>query len=319
MPRQKENTRRGALNLLGINASDGIPAAERVIEIPVSSVYPNPYQPRRQFPQESLTDLADSIKAHGLQQPIIVRLRKQSAVTDGSSLGQTYELIVGERRLRAHNISGFKVIRAIVRVIEDEQLLRLSIVENIHREDISFMDRAIAFCRFKNQFHAGKVESAAADLKISRRNGFNYSKIGSAEPNYQALIVKNNLDVRSSNLLLNLANKVAKKLPKKTETFKKAINNNTISLPTLNQLQNKYFPATVEKNGKPNSIKEKKHTPIAATVENSLFRKTDIEVVLELRFDPRKTPPINTKLRGQWIKAAKQFFKAAGFTAIEIK
>jgi len=56
-----------------------------------------------------------------LQQPIIVRLRKQSAVTDGSSLGQTYELIVGERRLRAHNISGFKVIRAIVRVIEDEQ------------------------------------------------------------------------------------------------------------------------------------------------------------------------------------------------------
>ncbi|MDO8715198.1 MAG: ParB/RepB/Spo0J family partition protein, partial [Dehalococcoidales bacterium] len=185
MPRQEESTRRGSLNLLGIEAG-GIPAAERVIEIPVSSVRPNPHQPRRQFPQESLLELAGSIKAHGLQQPIIVRLLKLPAAAGGAAAGPAYELIVGERRLRAHQLAGLKVIRAILRSVADDHLLRLAIVENIHREDLPFMDRAVAFCRFKDQFHAGKVEPASEDLKISRRTGFNYSKLGTAEPEYQA-------------------------------------------------------------------------------------------------------------------------------------
>ena len=89
MPRQEESTRRGALNLLGIEVS-GIPAVERVIEIPVSSIRPNPHQPRRQFPQESLLELAGSIKVHGLQQPIIVRQVKQPAATGGATTGPAY-------------------------------------------------------------------------------------------------------------------------------------------------------------------------------------------------------------------------------------
>lgn len=310
MPRQEESVRRGSLNLLGLEAG-GIPAVERIIEIPVSAVRPNPHQPRRQFPQESLQELAGSIKSHGLQQPVIVRQLKQ---TDHGAA--TYQLVAGERRLRAHELAGLKVIRAIVRATADEQLLRLSIVENIHREDLPFMDRAMAFCRFKDQFHAGKVEAAAEDLKISRRTGFNYSKIGSAEPDFQKLIVKNDLDVRSSNLLLNLADKVAKELPKKTEAFKKAVNTSKLELPALNRLQDKYFPGTVKEPGKPLTTEKSTHSPGTATIKDSPFRKTETEVVLELRFDPRKKP--DAKLRGQWVKAAVQFFKAAGFTTVKL-
>jgi len=313
MPRQEENTRRGSLNLLGIEAA-GIPAVERIIEIPVSAVRPNPHQPRRQFPQESLQELAGSIKAHGLQQPVIVRQLKQ---TDHGGAAPAYQLVAGERRLRAHELAGLKVIRAIVRATADEQLLRLSIVENIHREDLPFMDRALAFCRFKDQFHAGKVEAAAEDLKISRRTGFNYSKIGSAEPDFQKLIVKNDLDVRSSSLLLNLADKVAKELPKKTEAFKKAVHTGELGLPALNTLQAKYFPASVKVDAKPAAAAKTPHTPGAAIIKTDPFRKTETEVVLELRFNPARKP--DTKLRAQWAKAAKQFFKAAGFTAAELK
>lgn len=312
MPRQEENTRRGSLNLLGIEAA-GIPAVERIIEIPVSAIRPNPHQPRRQFPQESLQELAGSIKSHGLQQPVIVRQLKQ---TDHGGAAPAYQLVAGERRLRAHELAGLKVIRAIVRATADEQLLRLSIVENIHREDLPFMDRALAFCRFKDQFHAGKVEAAAEDLKISRRTGFNYSKIGSAEPDFQKLIVKNDLDVRSSSLLLNLADKVAKELPKKTEAFKKAVSNGGLGLPALNTLQAKYFPASI-KEDKPAAAAKPAHTPGAAIIKADPFRKTETEFVLELRFDPRKKP--DSKLRGQWASAARKFFKAAGFTTVELK
>lgn len=311
MPRQEESVRRGSLNLLGIEAA-GIPAVERIIEIPVSAIRPNPHQPRRQFPQESLQELAGSIKSHGLQQPVIVRQLKQ---TDHGAAA--YQLVAGERRLRAHELAGLKVIRAIVRETADEQLLRLSIVENIHREDLPFMDRALAFCRFKDQFHAGKVEPAAEDLKISRRTGFNYSKIGSAEPDFQKLIVKNDLDVRSSSLLLNLADKVAKELPKKTEAFKKAVNTGKLELPALNRLQDKYFPSTAKEPGKPLTTEKTAHTPGQAAIKDGPFRKTETEVVLELRFDPRKKPDV--KLRGQWAKAAGQFFKAAGFTTVKLE
>ncbi|MHB0996084.1 MAG: ParB/RepB/Spo0J family partition protein [Elusimicrobiales bacterium] len=314
MPRQEESIRRGSLNLLGIEAA-GIPAVERIIEIPVSAIRPNPHQPRRQFPQESLQELAGSIKAHGLQQPVIVRQVKQ---TDHGGAAPVYQLVAGERRLRAHELAGLKVIRAIVRATADEQLLRLSIVENIHREDLPFMDRALAFCRFKDQFHAGKVEAAAEDLKISRRTGFNYSKIGSAEPDFQKLIVKNDLDVRSSNLLLNLADKVAKELPKKTEAFKKAVHTGELGFPALNTLQAKYFPASVKEDTRPAAAAVKTaHTSGAAAIKTDPFRKTETEVVLELRFHPGKKP--DTKLRAQWAKAAKQFFKAAGFTTVELE
>lgn len=317
MPRLEEG-RRNSLELLGVEAS-GVAAAERVVEIPVSSVRPNPHQPRRQFPPESLMELAGSIKTHGLQQPIIVRQLEAPAAPGGADAGPAYELILGERRLRAHQIAGFKTVRAIIRKIADTDMLRLAIVENVHREDLPLMDRANSFCRFKDEFHAGKVDPAAEDLKVSRRTGFNYSKIGAAEPKYQALIVKHELDVRGSNFLLSLAGKVAKELPGKTEAFEKAINNGELGFATLKRLHDEYFPAAAAEDEKPRGPGKTASKGDAAPVKDALYRKTEAEVALELSFDPRKMSAIDTKLREKWAKAAQQFFKAAGFAVVEIK
>jgi len=197
-------------NILGMNAA-GPAAVERVLEIPVTAIRPNPDQPRKDFPPESILELGQSIKNKGLQQPVVVRL---VAGRDHDEK-PAYELIIGERRLRASQAVGLKTIRAIVRDVSDDDLLRLAMVENIHREDLSLLDRAAAFCNFADRFHRGKVEPAAADLKISRATGFRYKLIGSADPKYQALIKTNDLDVRGSNFLLSLAEKVAKKHPDK--------------------------------------------------------------------------------------------------------
>ncbi len=311
--------RRSAVEtLLGIKAI-GIAAAERVEEIPVSAICPNHDQPRKDFPKESLMELAASIKAHGLQQPILVRATGQPAAPGGTATGPAYELIAGERRLRAQQINGALMIKAIIRKHENDELLRLAIVENIHREDLSLMDRANAFCKFKDAFHGGKVDPAAEDLKVSRRTGFNYSKIGAAEPKYQALIVKHELDVRGSNFLLSLAGKVAKELPEKTEAFEKAINNDMVGFATLKRLHDEYFPVAAAEDEKPCGPGKTAGKSDAAPVKTGLYRKTKTEVALELSFDPRKMPAIGAKLRGQWAKAAQQFFKAACFATVEIK
>jgi len=92
-----------------------------------------------------------------------------------------------------------------------------------------------------------------------------------------------------------------------------------LGLPALNRLQDKYFPAPHPEEGKPGSAGKAAHTPGAVAVKDAHFRKTATEVILELRFDPRKKPQVNVKLRNQWAKAASRFFKAAGFRTVKIE
>jgi len=91
-------------------------------EISIDAISPNPYQPRTVWDQQELADLAESIKANGVVQPIIVR-----------PAGAKFELIAGERRLRAAQLASLTTIPAIVREASDEQMLELSLIENIHR------------------------------------------------------------------------------------------------------------------------------------------------------------------------------------------
>ncbi len=115
-----------------------------VQEIPVSDIAPNPYQPRLAFDDTKLSSLADSISRYGVMQPIVVTKKP-----DGS-----YELISGERRLRASKIAGKETIPAVVRDYEhsDEEKFELAIIENIQREDLSPADKAHAFEKLVNQF-----------------------------------------------------------------------------------------------------------------------------------------------------------------------
>lgn len=310
-------TRRSTFELLDLKAV-GTAAVERVVELPVTTIAPNPDQPRRDFPPDALKELADSIKKDGLQQPIIVREAGRPAAPGGADAGQAYELIMGERRLRACQIAGLKTIRAIIRKTDDTDMLRLAIVENIHREDLSLIDQANAFCKFKDQFHDGNVDAAAQELKISRATGFNYKMIGSAKTEYQALIAKHGLDVRGSKFLLTMAVKVAKECPEKTEAFEKEIGSGALGIATLKRLHDDYFPTPAEEDEKPLRQENVARKAATAIVNDEPYRKTKTEVVLELRFDPRKAPPIEHKLRAKWAKAVKQFLTAAGYARVEI-
>jgi len=128
--------------------------------IEVDRIKPNPFQPRREFDEDKLNDLAESIKQYGLLQPLTVT-RKEVQRDDGS-LFTEYELIAGERRLRASKIAGLTQIPAIIRSSEDSDRvkLELAIIENLQREDLNPIERAEAFRQLSEDFGFKHAEIA---------------------------------------------------------------------------------------------------------------------------------------------------------------
>ena len=108
--------------------------SEEIIDINLSELRANPYQPRKVFNDESLKELSDSIKEHGVFQPIIVKKSIKG-----------YEIIAGERRVRASKLAGLETIPAIVRNLNDEQMMEIALLENLQREDLSAIEEATAY------------------------------------------------------------------------------------------------------------------------------------------------------------------------------
>ena len=125
----------------------------KFFHLEVKSIGPNPFQPRKKFSEEELAGLAQSIEKQGVIQPIIVRPR-----------GNQYELVAGERRLRASKMAGLEEVPAIVVDVSDEDMLQMSIVENIQREDLNSMEEAEAYHRLLSEFGLTQEE-------VSRRVG----------------------------------------------------------------------------------------------------------------------------------------------------
>lgn len=126
---------------------------DSVFHIETDKIKPNPYQPRREFSEEKLRELADSIKQYGVLQPLVVT-RKEMEKTDGG-LAVEYELIAGERRLRAARLAGLFQVPVVIRNNEEEDRvkLELAIIENLQREDLNPVDRALAFKRLVEEFY----------------------------------------------------------------------------------------------------------------------------------------------------------------------
>jgi ParB family chromosome partitioning protein len=141
---------RGLEALLGPLTREEVQAQGGAREIPVSAIDPNPYQPRRTFEPLALQELADSIKASGLLQPIAVRPRP----------GGRYELIAGERRWRAAQQLGWARIPAVVREVDDRSLLTLALIENLQRDDLSPLDAARGYQRLMQEFAIAQQEVA---------------------------------------------------------------------------------------------------------------------------------------------------------------
>lgn len=138
--------------------------SDSIFWIETEKIQPNPYQPRRDFDERALRDLADSIRQYGLLQPITVS-RIEIEKPDGG-LAVEYELIAGERRLRASKLAGLAQIPAVIRQGDDSMAkLELAIIENLQREDLNAVDRARAFQRLADEF---KFTHAQIGMKMGK-------------------------------------------------------------------------------------------------------------------------------------------------------
>lgn len=120
-----------------------------LMELDLSVITPNPYQPRTEWDEQELTDLVNSVRANGIVQPIIVRKN-----------GQIYQIVAGERRWRASKIAGLDKIPAMVRDVTEEQMLELALVENIHRSNLNPIERAKAYQDYIEKFELTQAEAA---------------------------------------------------------------------------------------------------------------------------------------------------------------
>ncbi len=126
--------------------------SDSIFWVEVDKIKPNPYQPRKEFDESRLKDLADSIRQYGVLQPLVVTRREFQ--TDDGGLAVEYELISGERRLRASKLAGVSQVPVVIRSQDESDLvkLELAIIENLQREDLNAVDRAKAFQKLIDEF-----------------------------------------------------------------------------------------------------------------------------------------------------------------------
>jgi ParB family chromosome partitioning protein len=120
---------------------------DKVVDIPLSQLRANPYQPRKMFDEESIKELAESIRQHGVIQPIIAR-----------SVLRGYEIIAGERRFRASQFCGNLTIPVVVRNFTDQQVMEIALIENLQRENLNAMEVAVAYQGLMDQFSLTQEE-----------------------------------------------------------------------------------------------------------------------------------------------------------------
>jgi ParB family chromosome partitioning protein len=170
-------------------AIDGAPLRE----LPVDLVQRGKYQPRRDIDPESLQELADSIRAQGVMQPIVVRPVSSSR----------FEIIAGERRWRATQLAGLDTIPAVVRDVSDEAAIAMALIENIQREDLNPIEEAVALQRLQQEFELTQQEVADAVGK-SRSTVANLLRLMTLQEDVRRLVEHGDLEMGHARALLAL-------------------------------------------------------------------------------------------------------------------
>lgn len=166
---------------------------ERVAHLPVAAIAPNPHQPRRHFAADTIAELAASIHSQGLLQPLIVRERPGHA--------GAYELVAGERRLRAVRSLGWEAVPAIVRALDDTALLEAALVENLQREALGPMEEAAAY-RTLLQRHGYTQDALARRVGKDRSTIANMLRLLALTPGVQEALQAGRLSVGHARALL---------------------------------------------------------------------------------------------------------------------
>jgi len=160
--------------------------------IALDVIDPNPQQPRTQYNSEALQQLAESIKAHGIVQPILVR-----------PFNERFQLVAGQRRYEAAKIAEMHEIPAIVRDLSDQQTLEIALVENIHREDLNCIDRAMAYQQYQERFQLS-AEQIASGLGQDRTTVVNYLRLLSLTDEVKHLLVDGRINMGHARAILGL-------------------------------------------------------------------------------------------------------------------
>ena len=183
-----------------LSADANVASAEMLRLLRVEALQPGKYQPRTQMDQESLLQLADSIRAQGIMQPILVR-----QVAD-----DRFEIIAGERRWRAAQLAGLQEVPVIVREIADEAALAMSLIENIQRENLNPLEEAGGIKRLIDEFNMTH-QTAAEAVGRSRAAVTNLLRLLHLAPPVQEMLMSNRLDMGHARALLGLegANQIA--------------------------------------------------------------------------------------------------------------
>lgn len=231
---------------------------EDVIDIKVNQIKPNPYQPRHRFDQKALEDLAVSIKNSGVFQPIIVRQPNPEV--------QAYQLLTGERRLRASKIAQQETIPAIVRNVNEEQMMEIAVMENLQREDLTTLEEAEAYNMLMTRLDLTQAQ-VASRLGKSRPYIANYLRILGLPTEVKDMLEDNKLSMGQARTLLSVNNK--------QELIKLAKKSVTDSM-TVRQLEQ----AAAKINGKKGTKKKRvpRKSPFVRASEGQLQEKFGTQV-----------------------------------------
>lgn len=236
---------------------------DKVVEIPLAQLRANPYQPRKTFEAEAIKELAESIREHGVIQPIIVR-----------QVLRGYEIIAGERRFRASQLLGNPTIPAVVRPYNDQQVMEIALIENVQREDLNAIEVAIAYQAILNQFSLTQEELS---LKVgkSRSHIANFLRLLSLPEEIKEHVSRGTLSMGHARALAGI----------KEDSHRRELAKQTVA----NEWSVRELEEAVQKgdgNGKAKTAKTKtkKRDPFIEQIEESLREKFQTTV----RIKPNK-------------------------------
>ena len=192
----------GAGSVPEARGSPALAPGDELAKLPLDLLQRGKYQPRVDMRQETLLELADSIKVQGVVQPIVVR----PVGTPAAGQSQRYEIVAGERRWRASQLAGLSDIPAIIRHIPDEAAIAVALIENIQREDLNSLEEARALDRLINEFQLTHQQCADA-IGRSRASVSNLLRLLEAAPEVCELVAQHALEMGHARALLGITNK----------------------------------------------------------------------------------------------------------------
>lgn len=250
---------------------------EEIIDIDLNELRPNPYQPRKIFKDEAIQELASSIKEHGVFQPVIVKRSIKG-----------YEIIAGERRVRASKMAGLEKIPAIIRDFTDEEMMEISLLENLQRENLNAVEEALAYRTMLDKLGLTQEELSNRVGK-SRSHITNMLGILRLPSEVQKLIISDQLTMSHAKILskmdsekeiIELANQIVEaKLPVHE------VENMTQNVEKKNRIERHYQPKNTEYKYVEDLLRDKLDTKIKIKenkIEISFTNVADLNRILEV-------------------------------------